>query len=102
MEQKIYNILIDMQKDIKDLKGGQSRLEKRQENLENNQKSFEQNQNSLIEDVRDIREDQRIMKNNIAQILEKQIELNRRFEKHEKEANIRYKELDYRVTVLEA
>ena len=81
MEEKIYEILVEVQKDVKDLKKGQARLEERQINLETNQE---------------------IMKNNISKILEEQINFNEKFKNHLKEANILYKGVDYRVTLLEA
>ena len=81
MEEKIYEILVEVQKDVKDLKKGQARLEERQTNLETNQE---------------------IMKNNISKILEEQINFNEKFKDHLKEANILYKGIDYRVTLLEA
>lgn len=81
MEEKIYEILVEVQKDVKDLKKGQARLEERQINLETNQE---------------------IMKNNISKILEEQINFNEKFKDHLKEANILYKGIDYRVTLLEA
>ena len=71
MEEKIYEILVEVQKDVKDLKKGQARLEE-------------------------------IMKNNISKILEEQINFNEKFKDHLKEANILYKGIDYRVTLLEA
>ncbi len=42
------------------------------------------------------------MKNNISKILEEQINFNEKFKDHLKEANILYKGIDYRVTLLEA
>lgn len=88
MEEKIYEILVEMQKDVKDLKSGQNRLEKGQARLEERQTNLETNQE--------------IMKNNISKILEEQINFNEKFKKHLKEANILYKGIDYRVTLLEA
>ena len=81
MEEKIYEILVEVQKDVKDLKKGQARLEERQTNLEKMQVKLEERQINL-------ETNQEIMKNNISKILE--------------EANILYKGIDYRVTLLEA
>ena len=74
MEEKIYEILVEVQKDVKDLKKGQARLEERQTNLEKMQVKLE----------------------------ERQINFNEKFKDHLKEANILYKGIDYRVTLLEA
>ena len=95
MEEKIYEILAEVQKDVKDLKKGQARLEERQTNLEKMQVKLEERQINL-------ETNQEIMKNNISKILEEQINFNEKFKDHLKEANILYKGIDYRVTLLEA
>ena len=116
MEEKIYEILIEVQKDVKDLKSGQNRLEKgqarleeRQTNLEKmqvkleeRQKNLEKMQVKLEERQINLEANQEIMKNNISKILEEQINFNEKFKDHLKEANILYKGIDYRVTLLEA
>ena len=88
MEEKILNILMSMQKDISELKG--------------DVKGLKEDVSGLKGDVKELKEGQRIMKLNLATILEKQNEMNENFKKHEREANIRYKELDYRLSLLEA
>lgn len=95
MEEKIYEILVEVQKDVKDLKKGQARLEERQTNLEKMQVKLEERQINL-------ETNQEIMKNNISKILEEQINFNEKFKDHLKETNILYKGIDYRVTLLEA
>lgn len=95
MEEKIYEILVEVQKDVKDLKKGQARLEERQTNLEKMQVKLEERQTNL-------ETNQEIMKNNISKILEEQINFNEKFKDHLKEANILYKGIDYRVALLEA
>lgn len=95
MEEKIYEILVEVQKDVKDLKKGQARLEERQTNLEKMQVKLEERQINL-------ETNQEIMKNNISKILEEQINFNEKFKDHLKEANILCKGIDYRVTLLEA
>lgn len=40
--------------------------------------------------------------NILMKILEEQIRMNEEFKKHLKDSNIKYKELDYRLTLLEA
>lgn len=109
MEEKIYEILVEVQKDVKDLKSGQNRLEngqekleKRQAKLEKRQARLEERQSKLEERQINLEANQEIMKNNISKILEEQINFNEKFKNHQKEANIRYKEIDYRVTLLEA
>ena len=109
MEEKIYEILIEVQKDVKDLKKGQARLEERQTNLEKMQVKLEERQTNLekmqvkLEERQiNLETNQEIMKNNISKILEEQINFNEKFKDHLKEANILYKGIDYRVTLLEA
>ena len=126
MEEKILNILMSMQKDISELKEdvgvlkeNVSVLPKLQEDvgiLKENVSGLQEDVGILKEDVsglkgqvgglrgdiNELKEGQRIMKLNIATILEKQNEINDNFKKHEREANIRYKELDYRLSLLEA
>ena len=63
MEEKIYEILVEVQKDVKDLKKGQARLEERQTNLEKMQVKLEERQINL-------ETNQEIMKNNISKILD--------------------------------
>ncbi len=81
MEEKILEILLSIQKDVSDSK---------------------QDMKEVKGDIKGLKEDQRIMKNNIAQILEEQVRMNQEFKKHLKDSNIKYKELDYRVTLVEA
>lgn len=102
MEEKIYEILVEVQKDVKDLKSGQNRLEKGQARLEERQKNLEKMQVKLEERQTNLEANQEIMKNNISKILEEQINFNEKFKDHLKEANILYKGIDYRVTLLEA
>ena len=109
MEEKIYEILVEVQKDVKDLKKGQARLEERQTNLEKMQVKLEERQTNLekmqvkVEERQiNLETNQEIMKNNISKILVEQINFNEKFKDHLKEANIQYKGIDYRVTLLEA
>ncbi len=84
MEEKILNILIDMQSEMKDMKSNINNINKRLEKLD------------ILES------NQEIMKNNMAKMMEYQIQLSSDFLKHKKDYNIKYKELDYRLTRLEA
>ena len=87
MEEKILEILISMQKDITEIK----------QNVE----ILKQNYILMQKEIDQIKENQRIMKNNIAKILEKQNVINGEFENHKKQANLKFKEFDYRLTLQE-
>ncbi len=87
MEEKILDILINMQKDMSKLKEDVSGLK--------------EDVSMLKEKVNALEENSRIMKNNIAKILEQQIKMNENFEEHKKLNNLKHKEFDYRLTALE-
>ena len=74
MEEKILSILLEIQQDVKVLK----------------------------EDNKYIKGELSIMKNNIDKILEVQNDMNENFKKHQRQARIKYKEIDYRLAKLEA
>lgn len=73
MEEKIVNILMDMQKDMK--------------NVQVN--------------IQGLNENQKIMQENITKILEHQIKTNNNLKENIRENRIRYKEIDYRLSILD-
>lgn len=95
MEEKILSILIEIQQDVKVLKEDVS-------GLKQDVSGLKQDVSSLKEDNKYIKGELAIMKNNIAKILEVQNNMNENFKKHERQARIKYKEIDYRLARLEA
>lgn len=116
MEEKILSILIEIQQDVKVLKEDVSGLKQDVSVLKEDVSGLKQDVSVLKEDVSGLKQDVSalkednkyikgelaIMKNNIAKILEVQNNMNENFKKHERQARIKYKEIDYRLARLEA
>ncbi len=109
MEEKILSILLEIQQDVKVLKEDVSGLKQDVKVLKEDVSGLKQDVSGLKQDVSSLKEDNKyikgelaIMKNNIAKILEVQNNMNENFKRHQTQARIKYKEIDYRLARLEA
>ena len=84
MEEKILNILISIQKDVKELKENQKEMQSQMKGMQGEMQSMQGTIQGMQGDIHELKEGQRIIKNNVAKILEQQNKMNENLKKHKK------------------
>lgn len=101
MEEKILEILLDIQKEQQGMKQDIQGIKQEQQGMKKEQKGIKQEIQGIKNTVERLEYQNKIISNNIGLILEQQIKFNNKLDDHISENRVEYKEFDYRISALE-